>query len=263
MMGRSRIEVDLAAPGAGRYAADLARGGLFLWGEELAIESECEVVLRGGPRPVEVTARVVFAGDDGVGVELEVDAAERSRLAGIARAAPPDEDAPEDSAPEDNAGVLLPEAEPEPEPEARAEREGPPKNVYERLRGLPLVAQYKVARTGELHERIALERIYHKTVWDPLLRNPRITPHEVAHLARMGNLPRPQLELICSNPTWLNVPEVRRAVLSNPRLGVDQIIRVLRMLPRPELKLVPMQTAYPHAVREHARQLLKPLSDRG
>ena len=136
-------------------------------------------------------------------------------------------------------------------------RSGVAKNVYERLRGLTLLAQYRLAQHGELHERIALERMYRNAVWGPLLRNPRISPPEVARLARMGNLPREQLEQICSNATWLKVPEVRRALLANPRLSADAIPRVLRQLSAHELKLVPAQTAYPLAVREAARRLLR------
>ena len=143
------------------------------------------------------------------------------------------------------------------DPDADADGERAPRNVYERLRGLTLVQQFKVARAGELHERVALERIYGKTVWEQLLRNPRITAAEVGRIARMGNLPRPQLEQIVGNGAWLAVPEVRRALLTNPRLTAEMIPRILRHLPKHELKLVPVQLAYPAAVREIARKLIK------
>ena len=129
--------------------------------------------------------------------------------------------------------------------------------LHERLRGLTLVQQLKVAHTGEMQERILLERIYGKTVWEALLRNPRLTGQEVARIARMGALPRTLLETIVSNGGWLQIPEVRRALLTHPRLGVDQITRILRLLPKHELKLATAQTAYSLAVREHARRLLR------
>jgi hypothetical protein len=132
-----------------------------------------------------------------------------------------------------------------------------PRNVFERLRGLNPNEQAKVARTGEQHERIALERLYGKSVWEQLLRNPRITPPEVARIARMGTLPRPQLEVIVGNAAWLGVPEVRRALMTNPRLTAEMIPRVLHHLPKHELKLVPTTITYTSAVREHARRLLK------
>jgi hypothetical protein len=114
-----------------------------------------------------------------------------------------------------------------------------------------------MARDGDVHERVLLERIYGKLVWEPLLRNPRLGLPEVARIARMGALPRPLIEIIVGNAGWLKSPEVRRALLSNPRLGADQIPRVLRLLARHELRLVPAQTAYPPPVRDAARRLLK------
>lgn len=134
------------------------------------------------------------------------------------------------------------------------------RTALERLRHLPLAQQIKKAHAGELPERIALERMYGKAVWEALLRNPRITAPEVARIARMGTLPRPLIELIVGNGAWLQVPEVRRALLANPRLQLDQILRVLRLVPRPELKLATVQTAYPHAVRDAAKRLLKELA---
>jgi hypothetical protein len=132
-----------------------------------------------------------------------------------------------------------------------------PRNVHERLRGLNLAAQIKLATSGELHERIVLERLYGKNVWETLLRNPRLTAPEVSRIARYGSLPRILLEIILANNAWLQVPEVRRALLSNPRLGNDQIMKVLRLTPKHELKLAAVQTAYPHAVRNAAKMLLR------
>jgi hypothetical protein len=73
----------------------------------------------------------------------------------------------------------------------------------------------------------------------------------------MGLLPRTLLEVIVGNGTWLQVPEVRRALLANPKLSPDQVMRVLRLVPKHELKLAAVQTAYPHAVRDAAKRLLR------
>ncbi len=165
------------------------------------------------------------------------------------------------------AGAALPDAdmpgEPDPtepaepveEEEQDEERKRIALNLHERVRGLNLQQQIKMALTGEIGERLVLERLYGKTVWEALLRNPRITAQEVARIARMGALPRPLLEIIVNNGGWLQIPEVRRALLSNPRLAPDQILRVLRLLPKHELKLATMQSAYPNAVREAARKI--------
>ncbi|MBC7976745.1 MAG: hypothetical protein H7138_17360 [Myxococcales bacterium] len=132
-----------------------------------------------------------------------------------------------------------------------------PRNVNERLGGLPLALQIKMATQGELHERIVLERLYGKNVWETLLRNPRLTAPEVSKIARYGSLPRILLEIIVGNNAWLQIPEVRRALLSNPRLGVDQIMKVLRLTPKHELRLAAIQTAYPHAVRNAAKMMMR------
>ena len=73
----------------------------------------------------------------------------------------------------------------------------------------------------------------------------------------MGSLPRPLVEVIVGNGGWLQIPEVRRALLTNPRLGVDHITKILRLLPKHELKMAASQTAYPFGVRDVAKRLLK------
>jgi hypothetical protein len=121
---------------------------------------------------------------------------------------------------------------------------------------LTIAAQLKVAREGEIHERTVLERLYGKTVWEAILRNPRVTLPEVSRIARMGNLPRPQLELIAGTAAWLTSGQVRRALLQNHRLTRDVIEKVLRATPKHELKLIPKQSAYSHTVRDAARRML-------
>ncbi|HEX7837516.1 MAG TPA: hypothetical protein VF469_08645 [Kofleriaceae bacterium] len=169
------------------------------------------------------------------------------------------EDAAAGHAPESDAVPEATEATEAPELDEAGDRPGEPhapRNVHERLRGLPLAAQIKLAAAGELHERIVLERLYGKNVWETLLRNPRLTPPEVSRIARYGSLPRVLLEIILASNAWLAVPEVRRALLSNPRLPTDQIMKILRLVPRHELRLAAIQTAYPQAVRSAARVLL-------
>ncbi len=263
-MGRPTVILELATDAS--LARDLAAGGVFVPGCTVGINQDCDLIVRGGGDEVTVAARVVWVdGGKGAGLQLiGCDAEVKQRIASMAVVAEPAAEADHEREPE-------PEQEQEQDPEQEQEQEGEQEraegddeevrkialNVHERLRGLTLAQQVKIAQRGEVHERIVLERLYGKNVWEALLHNPRLTGPEVARIARMGSLPRVLVEVIVGNGAWLQVPEVRRALLSNPRLGIDQIVRVLRLLPKHELKLATTQTAYPHAVRDQARRMVR------
>lgn len=127
--------------------------------------------------------------------------------------------------------------------------------INERLRNLGYSDQVKLAREGDQAERTVLERIYGHTVWEPLLANARITVAEVGRIACKGALPLPLIETIVGNGGWLANAQVRRGLLTNPRLAREQVARVLRAMPASELKLVPKQSIYSSTVREIARKL--------
>lgn len=236
-----------------KLARDVVAGGVFVPGASIPLNEDCDLVLRGAAgEELRVRALVVFANASGIGLQLHnCDAEMKQRITALA--APP---APA-AAPATEAAAAEPPGEapqPSAEDEAEIQKYG---NVHSRLRGLNMAEQVKVAKTGEVSERIVLERLYGKNVWEPLLRNPRLTGPEVARIARMGSLPRTLIEIIVGNGGWLAIPEVRRALLSNPRIGTDHIMRILRLLPKHELKLAAQQTAYPFAVRDVAKRLLK------
>jgi len=127
----------------------------------------------------------------------------------------------------------------------------------ERLRHLSPAEQLKVARRGELADRLAVERIYGKQVWEALLQNPRLTIPEVARIARKGTVPKPLLDIIVDNSGWIKADAVRRALLTNPKVGADSVMKLLRITSKYELKLIEKGTAYGATVREAARKLLR------
>jgi hypothetical protein len=272
-----------------RTGADVARewphlscGGAFVRGVQAPPNQRCVLVLIGPDgAQLELTGKTVYRSDDGVGVQLDdLDGARKEQVHGwlaigddldppTTRATPmPTVRFASEPPPEalDTLGALDAPTEhdatpPVEAPADQAEEELDPvaRNVFQGLRNLSVVEQLKIARDGEIHERMALERIYGKTVWEALLRNPRVTHPEVARIARMGALPRPLLDLIVGNTAWLRSPEVRRALLGNLRLGADQVPRILRLLPKHELRMVPAQSAYPSPVREAARRMIREL----
>jgi hypothetical protein len=272
-MASPTVEITLDGDDAetARLVGELRRGGVFVTGCALAMLAECTLVLRRGGAELAIPARAVWIdGVRGAGLELTGFGAVRDQVAALlarpADAADADvgdaaTDADADAGHDTDADADADADPDDADPADATDPAGAPArralHLHERLRNLSLPEQLKVAAGGQAHARIVLERMYGKTVWDAVLRNPRVTTPEVTRIARMGALPRPLVELIVGNGTWLQIPEVRRALLGNPRLTADQIPRVLRMLPRHELKLVPTQTAYPAGVRDVARRMLR------
>jgi hypothetical protein len=247
------IDVRRVTPQRGTdLERDLQSGGLFVPGAQHALNLQCEVRFLFQDAEHSVDARVVFSDGAGVGLELQVLPDERAALAEKIRWAREQPQAEQDSA-EAGADEEAGEKDGDEGESGRSRR--PPAHV--RVRNLSVAEQLKLALHGEQQERILLERLYGKLVWEALLRNPRITSPEVARIARMGALPRPLLEIIVGNSAWLQVPEIRRSLLGNPRLLPEMIGRVLRLLPRHELRVVPAQLAYPASVRDVARRMLK------
>lgn len=129
-------------------------------------------------------------------------------------------------------------------------------SLHERMRNLTGPEQQRLASGGTLTERTALEQMYGPSVWEALIRNPRLTVPEVARIARKGTLPRPLVELIATNAPWLAAGEVQRALLANRRSSPTVVQKVLGAMSRHDLQLVPQQTAYPEPVRAAAKKRL-------
>jgi len=250
--------------------SNLRRGRTFVAGEQaLADRSPCVVCVRHphSGAVLELAGEVVFAQAEGphagVGVDLvDTDLSQRlSELMASGEVLPqgPAEislDLAEE--PVDDAGDgegELPPGTARPSSRAPDSRRGV--TVHEKVRKLTPAAREKLARTGNLAERVALERAFGASIWDGLLENNQITGAEIAKIAKNGMAPATVLSHIAANAGWLSKPEVRRALLANTRLPAAQVERVLRALPPTELRLVPAQAAYPAGVRATARRLLQ------
>jgi hypothetical protein len=128
-------------------------------------------------------------------------------------------------------------------------------NLHERVRQLSAVEREKLARSGSLPERVALERHFGGVVWEGLLQNPQVTQPEVARIAKNGGLPKPLVNLIVSNAAWLGNPEIRRALLGNPRVDGMHLNRVLNALSKTECAQIARSPAYRPQVRTLAKRL--------
>jgi hypothetical protein len=260
------LTLSVADAGALRDLFDhqLSQGRAFLPGaSEVDALTPCELVIACGGREHRLAAEVVFVkGDDpgrGVGLQLApMDLDARDALRSFVDSGSEGSVAPQagDDG-EVDVGEPGPETGPGPQSErGRAEAERLALNVQERIRSLSNVEQQRLAAAGTLSERIVLERMYGASVWETLLRNSRLTIPEVARIGRKGTVPRPLIDIIAANPSWLAASEVQRALLANPRCSPTVVEKVLRALSRNDLQLVPQQTAYPAAVRQAAKKLL-------
>ena len=147
-------------------------------------------------------------------------------------------------------------------PEERPYSESPPSEDLRvspliRLKPLSMPEKLKLAKTSRNQtERRALARLLDASGWEALLSNPNISTAEVAMIARKATVPFPLIERIALNGRWAKQSNIRRALLANPKLSRDIILRLLRITPQHELKLAPKQTAYPVLVRTLASEML-------
>jgi hypothetical protein len=275
------IELEIAPPNPETLRKVLRdhvlAGRVFLTGAfAVSAPSPCVIVLTLPTRTLRLAGRVVLVRAEephrGVGVHLEPLApADREELSAFVRgehvlssvsscvhdpvaegggASAAESSAPETSSPERESLTPPPAEEP-------LDSMGDADALHVRMRGLSGPEQRRVALTGSLAERVMLERLYGPNVWEPLLASGRLSSPEIATIARKGNLPRPLVEAIAGNAAWLASGEVQRALLSNPRSSPAVIMKVLRALSKHDLQRVPIQTAYPAAVRQAAKEMLK------
>jgi hypothetical protein len=223
------------------FDEDLSKGRAFVPGATGVTEFEvCELVLQHGERIYTLRTEAVFIKLEGLGcgVGLAFGPLDSSATAALKAFV---------SGPPAEASMTVAE----PERAAIA-------TVNDRIRGLSVVEQQRLAVSGTLSERVALERAFGPSVWESLLSNARLTIPEVATIARKGTVPRPLIESLAGRPAWVAAPEVQRALLSNPRATPAVITRVLQTMVRSDLALVVKQTSYPQAVRALAKKMLAP-----
>ena len=249
---------------------NLLKGRAFALGASgLAQRDACEVVLRapdGSELSLLAEAVWIQAEGPGAGVGVQFQPfgdAEKSRLKDFAEQATNSE-APSPTPTEQAGGSSAPPAgssegsqRPSRRPTGRPSSLPPAaRNIHERVRGLSIRDRQRMARDGNLTERVALERCYSSSVWEYLLQNQSLSASEAARIAKKGNLPHPLMKIILSNAGWLKAGEVQRALLANPRLNGPDIERVLRNLSRADLNRLPQQSGYRPGVRQAAKRLL-------
>lgn len=198
---------------------------------------------RGGSFAVEAEVVHIKAEEPGAGIGLDLVGLNAGALADLEAFVRQAAEAQTEEAPSGES-----------DPAARSELGS--RSIYARIRQLSFTERQKVARHGLLTERVALERTFGGSVWEGLLQNSSLTVPEVAQIAKKGTLPQPLVATIVANGGWLASGEVRRALLSNPRVSGPQLDRVLRATPKAELKQIAQMSPYRSQVRMAAKKLV-------
>lgn len=93
-------------------------------------------------------------------------------------------------------------------------------------------------------------------VLEALLGNPRFREGDVALIADDADTPAEILDRIARHPVWGIRPEVRNALLRNPRTPVHAAMRMLRRMPQRDLRNIERDDKIPKIVRVGAERHL-------
>jgi hypothetical protein len=263
---KSQAEVNLVPESIEKlhelFETELRFRRVFVAGKFAVGERErCSLLVMhplGGQFPIQAEAVYINREEPGAGVGLDLVGLDAGRLVDLEAFV---RQAAEELPGKDEAVESVPEGASSKDGAVRdgkaASNESPGgRNAYERIRHLPLPEREKVARRGQLSDRVALERSYGSSVWEGLLQNPMLTVPEVAQIAKKGTLPQALVAIIVANGGWLASGEVRRALLSNPRVSGAHLDRVLRATPKAELKQIAQMSPYRSQVRSAAKKFI-------
>jgi hypothetical protein len=129
-------------------------------------------------------------------------------------------------------------------------------NAWDRVRDLSRTEKLMLAPKADRSERAVLMQENDAQVLYSLLKNPRITTDEVARIARSSLLSTVTADLIAKTNQWLSSPDIRIALVHNPRTPTLLALRLLPTLPEPEIRQIAKATAVSQALRQAALKLV-------
>jgi hypothetical protein len=129
-------------------------------------------------------------------------------------------------------------------------------NAWDRVRDLTRTEKLLLAPKADRSERAVLIQENDAQVLYSLLKNPRITTDEVARISRSSLLSAVTAELISKTTQWATSPEIRAALVHNPRTPSSLALRLLPTLPESEIRQIAKATAVSQALRQAALRLV-------
>jgi hypothetical protein len=142
-------------------------------------------------------------------------------------------------------------------PASDAADEGKDQSLWDRLRSLPRTEKLLLAARADRTERLVLVQDNDPQVLYALLKNPRITVDEVVRVARSAYLTYQTAELILKTSQWSASPEVRVALVHNPKTPQAFALRILPTLPEAEIKTIARGAATSMALKQAALKRLQ------
>jgi hypothetical protein len=149
---------------------------------------------------------------------------------------------------------LIEESEPSAAPaadEGEVER-----SLYYQILKMTVGEKLKAALKGNRDTRNILVRDSNRLVARFVLQNPRITDDEIVGIARNRNLDTDILRIVGEHKEWSHNPQVRSALVSNPKTPVAISLRCVNSLSERELRLLAKSKNIPSAVASSAKRLL-------
>lgn len=141
-------------------------------------------------------------------------------------------------------------------PPATPDEDAPAGTVWDRLRAMSRNEKVLYAAKAERPERLVLVQDNDPQVLFYLLKNPRIGVEEVARVAKSPYLTYQVAEVILKTSQWSNHPEVKIALVHNPKTPPAMALKVLPGLPKPEIAKIARGAAVSQALKQAALKLL-------
>ena len=89
-----------------------------------------------------------------------------------------------------------------------------------------------------------------------LLKNPRITIEEVIRIARSPLLSSITAETISKTTIWAGNSEIRAALVHNAKTPTPLALKLLSMLPEPEIRQIAKSGAVSQALKQAALRII-------
>ena len=198
--------------------------------EVIAVDTKLLVTLRGpGGGEAFVKASVVGAWDGKVALAIDGNPDEILQRLSVAVEDRPSRLSP-DTDEDRQEGLSASETE--------NENDKKQQNPWDRLRGLSQMEKLLLAVKADRSERAILAQDNDPRVLLSLLRNPRLTVDEVVRVAKSSFLNFQIADVIMKAPQWSGNPDVRVALIHNPKTPPAFAMRILPTLPEAEIRAI-------------------------